>query len=132
MENLASPIMSDNYDKFHDRLPDEEVRLTEKIAGDELEYFGYELVNSRDQLEEVEPDPERYSSLDKKLRRNETLRDWRDSPRESSATAFSRSQDPRFEPRKVTRPHGSGGRSRITGPTGVFGTVRQTPRNCSS
>jgi hypothetical protein len=83
--------MSDNYDKFHDRLPDEEVRLTEKIAGDELEYFGYELVNSWDQLEEVEPESERYSSLDKKLRRNETLRDWRDSPREQIKRHTTRS-----------------------------------------
>ena len=90
-ENLSSPIMSDNYDKFYDQLPADEVRLTEAIAGDELEYFGYELVNSRDRLDQFEPEVDRYRSEDTSLRRKETVRDWQHNPREQIKRHTTRS-----------------------------------------
>lgn len=81
-ENLTSPIMSDNYDKFHQQLPDDEVCLVEKIAGDQLEYFDYDLVYSEAERERFEFDLDRYESEDKTLTRKAALRDWYQNPRE--------------------------------------------------
>lgn len=81
-ENLTSPIMSDNYDKFHQQLPDDEIRLVEKIAGDQLEYFDYDLVYSEAERERFEFDLDRYESEDKTLTRKAALRDWYQNPRE--------------------------------------------------
>jgi len=81
-ENLTSPIMSDNYDKFRDQLPADETRLTEKIASRELEFFGYDRVYSRTELDRFELDPDRYESEDRSLTRKASLRDWYSSPRE--------------------------------------------------
>lgn len=90
-ENLTSPIMSDNYDKFRDRLPEDEVRLTEKIAGDELKYFDYDLVYSDAELERFEIDPDRYSSEDRSLTRKAMVKDWFSSPREQIKRNTARS-----------------------------------------
>lgn len=81
-ENLTSPIMSDNYDKFRDQLSDEEVCLVEKIAAEELDYFDFDLVHSAAERERFELDLDRYESEDRTLARKAKLRDWRNSPRE--------------------------------------------------
>ncbi|MDY7081697.1 MAG: hypothetical protein SXQ77_04650, partial [Halobacteria archaeon] len=90
-ENLSSPIKSDNYDKFHEQLPDEEVRITEKIVRDELEFFGYELVHSEEELDSFNLDTEKYRSEDKKLTRKAFIRDWKQSPREQIKRQITKS-----------------------------------------
>jgi len=90
-ENLTSPIMSDNYDKFREQLPDEEVKITEKIAGDALRYFDYETVYSEEELEGFELDEDGYRSKDKKLTRRWKIRHWRESPREQVRRHMTRS-----------------------------------------
>lgn len=90
-ENLTSPIMSDNYDKFHDQLPDEEICLTEKIAGEELEYFGYNLVHGAEELQQYDLDINRYESEDRSLTRQAMIEDWRSSPREQIKRNTTRS-----------------------------------------
>jgi hypothetical protein len=90
-ENLTSPIMSDNYDKFRDRLPEEETKVTEKIAGDLLERFGYERVYSEEELDMFELNEPKYKKQDKKMTRRWTLNHWRDSPREQVRRQTTRS-----------------------------------------
>ncbi|MDY6775294.1 MAG: sulfotransferase [Halobacteria archaeon] len=90
-ENLTSPIMSDNYDKFHEQLPEEEIKITEKIAGDILERFGYERTYNEDELAEFEIDKEKYRKKDKKITRRWTLKHWRESPREQIRRQMARS-----------------------------------------
>ncbi len=90
-ENLTSPIMGDNYDKFRDQLPDEEVRLVEKLAGDELRYFDYGLTTTEAERERYVLDPDRYESLDRKLRWRAAVEDWRHDPREQIRRHTTRS-----------------------------------------
>lgn len=90
-ENLTSPIMSDNYDKFHQQLPDDEVCLVEKIAADQLEYFDYELVYSESERERFEFDLDRYESEDKNLTRQARLRDWYQNPHEQIKRQMAKS-----------------------------------------
>lgn len=90
-ENLSVPIKSDNFGKFHDRLPEEEVLITEHVAGEELEYFDYDLVNDRDEIETFEPDVEAYEAADERLEREATRRFWRENPREQVRRSLSRS-----------------------------------------
>lgn len=81
-DNLSVPIKSDNYGKFHDRLPAEEIRILETVTGDELQHFGYELTASEDDREEIDLDPAAYERADKALARSARWQDWRQSPRE--------------------------------------------------
>lgn len=81
-ENLSSPIISDNYNKFHEQLPSEEICLVEKIAGNELEYFDYDLVFSSAERERFEFDLDQYESEDKILNRKAAFRDWTQNPQE--------------------------------------------------
>jgi hypothetical protein len=90
-ENLSSPIMSDNYDKFRQQLPDDEVRLVEKIAADQLEYFHYELTYSEPERECFEFDLDRYESEDKMLNRQAAFRDWHQSPQEQIKRQMTKS-----------------------------------------
>jgi hypothetical protein len=90
-ENLTSPILSDNYDKYRDQLPDEEVLLTEKLAGDELEYFDFDLVYPESEREAYEFDLDRYESEDRTLARKAALEDWYDAPREQLRRQTTRS-----------------------------------------
>jgi hypothetical protein len=90
-ENLTSPIMSDNYNKFQKQLPDDEVCLVEKIAGDQLSHFGYNLMHSEAERERFEFNLDRYESEDKILTRKATLRDWSQSPREQIKRQMTKS-----------------------------------------
>ena len=90
-ENLTSPIMSDNYDKFHEQLPDNEVAITEKVVGDALEYFDYENTLGEDELAEFELDVDDYEAEDRRLTRRWRLRHWRDNPREQVRREATRS-----------------------------------------
>jgi hypothetical protein len=90
-ENLTSPIMSDNYDKFRDQLSEDEIRLTEKIAGSELKSFDYDLVYSDAELERFELDVDRYTSADRSLTRKAMIKNWLSSPREQMKRNTARS-----------------------------------------
>jgi hypothetical protein len=90
-ENLTSPIMSDNHDKFHQQLPDDEVCLVEKIAADQLAYFDYELVYSESERERFEFDLDRYESENKTLTRQARLRDWYQNPHEQIKRQMTKS-----------------------------------------
>jgi hypothetical protein len=83
MENVSIPIQSDNYGKYQDELPDDEVTLTEKVTYNELRYFGYEPVNDPERLDEVGlKDASFYEKLDRRLERAAKRRYWREAPRE--------------------------------------------------
>jgi hypothetical protein len=90
-ENLTSPIMSDNYDKFRDQLSEDEIRLTEKIAGEELKYFGYDPVYSDAELDRFELEIDRYGSTDRSLTRKAMVKDWLSNPREQIKRNTARS-----------------------------------------
>lgn len=62
-ENLTSPIKSDNYNKFHDGLTDEEIIVTEKIAEEYLEQLGYSLVTEKRERKGHEFEPTRYRAI---------------------------------------------------------------------
>lgn len=62
-ENLTSPIKSDNYNKFHDGLTDEEIVVTEKIAEEYLEQLGYSLVTEKRERDEHEYEPTKYRAI---------------------------------------------------------------------
>lgn len=81
-ENLSVPIKSDNYGKYLDRLPYEEIKITEHIAADEMEQHGYDLEHDRELLNEFEPDEAAYTERNRDLKRAATLKYWRESPRE--------------------------------------------------
>ena len=91
LENLDSPIMSDNYDKFQEQMSNEETKITEKVAGEILDYFGYERVHTEGELSGFELDEERYEKQDKKMTRRWSLKHWRDSPREQVKRQTTRS-----------------------------------------
>lgn len=83
LENLSIPIQRDNFGKFRDQLPEDEVALTEKVTYDELVYFGYEPVNTEERLDEFTLEPERtYGRLDRELARAAGRRHWREAPGE--------------------------------------------------
>lgn len=83
LENLAMPIQRDNYDKFHEQLPDEEVKLTEKLVGDRLEYFGFDPVYTGTELAEFSlADEVTYNQEDKRLAKQARRRHWRSNPNE--------------------------------------------------
>jgi len=90
-ENLSVPIKSDNYGKFHDRLPDDEVLITESVAWEGLEHFGYDLVHDVSEIEAFEPDVDAYHAADDRLERQATRGFWRESPREQIRRSLSRS-----------------------------------------
>jgi hypothetical protein len=82
-ENISKPIMSDNYGKFHDQLSDEEVGIVEKVAGDTLKSFGYELVNSEKDLENrTLADESVYNRKNDALSKEFNGKMWRNDPRE--------------------------------------------------
>lgn len=89
--NLSSPIKSDNYDKFYDRLPYREIKITEKVAMEEMEYFGFEPVHSREELENFELNIEKYEEEDQRLDREATVTEWSDNPREEFKKQVTRS-----------------------------------------
>ncbi|MBX7109469.1 MAG: sulfotransferase [Chitinophagales bacterium] len=43
-ENVTKPIMHHNYNKFLKEMPEEQVRIFESVAGNELDELGYERV----------------------------------------------------------------------------------------
>lgn len=90
-ENLSMPIKSDNYEKYKDRLPREEIRITEKIAADALTKHGYELETPRETLDSLELSPNTYEESDQKLRRNAGIEDWKENTREKVARFTTRS-----------------------------------------
>jgi len=90
-KNLTSPIMGDNYDKFREQLPEKETKITEKIAGNMLTRFGYERMYTKNELDGFELDEEEYRKIDKKITRKETLKHWRNSPREQIRRQTTRS-----------------------------------------
>lgn len=90
-ENLSVPIKSDNYDKYKDRLPREEIRITEKLTANELVAHGYDLEHGESELEAFELSPEDYEATDRKLQRHASLDDWLENPREQVARYTTRS-----------------------------------------
>jgi hypothetical protein len=89
--NIAIPIKSDNFDKFLDKLTAEEIRIVEKVAGEELEAFGFELVNDEATLEGFEPDEAAYEEAEGRLNRAAALEDWRSETGEQVARYAGRS-----------------------------------------
>lgn len=82
-ENISKPILKDNYGKFREELPEEELKLVEKIAGDELRRFGYDLVYSPEELDRIDVPPKSAYRDEEKSRREEfSKRMWRNSPKE--------------------------------------------------
>lgn len=82
-ENLSKPIQSDNYEKFRDQLPEDEVKIVEKIAEDELTFFDYDTVYSESELESVSLEDEGYYVEENRTLAKEFDRDmWRNDPRE--------------------------------------------------
>ena len=91
-ENLSIPIKSDNYAKFREGLADEEVRIVEKIAGEELEAFGFDLVSDEEALADFELDDEAvYAEEEAKLSRRAAVKYWREDTREQVARYAGRS-----------------------------------------
>lgn len=84
-ENISSPIKSDNYGKFHEQLPDEEVVLTEKISLDELVHFGYEPTRSEQEVEEFELREDHYARENDRMTRSHRRKMWKQEPREMLA-----------------------------------------------
>lgn len=83
MENLSIPIKQDNYGKFREELPPEELKITEKLVGDELRYFGFEPVYTEEEIESFSLKSEaEYGEENKNLARNARLNHWRENPRE--------------------------------------------------
>lgn len=93
-ENLSVPIKSDNYDKFRDRLPRAEIRVVEKVAAEELERFGFDLVTSEPEREELTLEPESYAEVDRSRRRRSAIEHWRsnfgEQVRRSATRSFTR------------------------------------------
>lgn len=82
-ENLSKPIMSDNYGKFRDELSDEEIGIVEKVAREALDYFGYELTHSEEELDEIQlHDRETYEERDRAMQKAFNKEMWRDDPGE--------------------------------------------------
>jgi len=82
-DNLSVPIKQDNFGKFRDGLPDEEVRLTEKQTKTQMDFFGYDRVYDDDALDAFEfEDEEAYKEADRQLQRSAQWRYWRNRPSE--------------------------------------------------
>ena len=81
-ENLSVPIKSDNFGKFRDRLSRPEIALVEKVAGTQLESFGFDLVTDERERDGIDVDPDRFRRLDRKRRRRSALSFWLDNPEE--------------------------------------------------
>jgi hypothetical protein len=91
-ENIAIPIKSDNYGKFREDLTAREIRTVEKVAGEELEAFGFELVNDEETLAAFELDEEAsYAEQEAKLARQAALEYWLEDTREQVARYVGRS-----------------------------------------
>lgn len=83
LENLQMPIKSDNYGKYRDALPEEEVLLTESIVREEMEQFGYEPEHGDEALDRFRLEEESvYESRDRELERRARIEHWRTAPRE--------------------------------------------------
>lgn len=92
LENVGVPIQSDNYGKFRTQLPDEEVKLTERLTLDEMGEFGYDRVYSRSELENFEPlEESAYEDLDRELQRSARFRHWRNAPLEQVKRSLTKS-----------------------------------------
>jgi len=78
-ENLSVPIKSDNFGKFHDGLTGAEIKITEKLARDQLQAYDYELTTSQDELDDFELEPEQYERADRDRARVAAYADWRDN-----------------------------------------------------
>jgi hypothetical protein len=90
-ENLSVPIKSDNFGKFHDDLTGAEIKITEKLASDQLEAFDYELTTSDEEREKFEFDVERYEEGDLTLTRIAAYEDWRNQTNEKIRRYTTRS-----------------------------------------
>lgn len=91
-ENIAIPIKSDNYGKFRDDLTAREIRIVEEIAGEELEAFGFDLVNDEATLSAFELEDEAvYTEQEAKLARGAALEYWLEDTREQVARYVGRS-----------------------------------------
>lgn len=91
-ENVGVPIKSDNYDKYLDRLPNEEVRLTEYFTQEELRSFGYEPSYSEEDLDSFDPDSaNHYRKLDRSLGRSARIDHWREAPAEQVRRSLTKS-----------------------------------------
>lgn len=80
-ENVANPIQSDNYEKFREQLPDEEVLVVEKLASDPLKFFGYDLVHDESELE-TEIDQAKFEAIEADITRRRKKEYWRENPKE--------------------------------------------------
>jgi hypothetical protein len=81
-ENLASPIKTDNYEKYRDQMTDEQVKIVEKVARDQLRYFDYDLVFSDAELDRFEFDHDRYQREERERTRSFERSFWLSNTRE--------------------------------------------------
>jgi hypothetical protein len=90
--NVASPLKSDNYDKYEERMPRESIRLVEAIAGETLEAHGYECAFDADERESVDVgDADTYADEERRLARAAAVNDWVENPREQVTRHLGRS-----------------------------------------
>jgi hypothetical protein len=90
-ENLAVPIKSDNYNKYKEQLPRNEIRIIEKLTAELLTEFGYEHEYPLDELESFELDEDSYKKEDKKLARNASIDYWQENTHEQIRRFATRS-----------------------------------------
>ena len=91
LKNISVPIKSDNYDKFREQLPEDEIKITEKIVRTELEYFDYKPIYTEGDLSDIELDENKYRKIDRNLERRATIGYWWNQPFEQMKRQFTKS-----------------------------------------
>ena len=81
-ENLSSPIKSDNYGKFHNGLTNQELIITEKVAGTYLRQLGYSLETNKKERDKFEFEPTEYRAVANQREREFRRGQWQTNPRE--------------------------------------------------
>jgi hypothetical protein len=75
-KNVSSPIDESNSEKFRDQLPRKEIRMTEKVIDESMEYFGYERVVEKTELERFDLSVAGYEEENEKQLRRAKRQQW--------------------------------------------------------
>lgn len=80
LENISSPIKEDNFGKFRDQLPNNEVEIVEKVCRAQMDSFGYETIYQPSYLNDIELTEDRYTKINNEILSEKRRNRYKENP----------------------------------------------------
>ena len=88
-KNVSSPIDESNSGKFKNQLPEKEVKITEKVVHEQMNYFDYEPMADVAELESLDIPESKIKEMNEQQFKEGTRHQWRQNPGEEIKSFLS-------------------------------------------